>query len=354
MLRARLRRVALGPGPRRPRGDDRVHPRGRSLPLDHAHDGQPVRRGRRRPGRGRLLRDAHAPPRARRRSCAQARRERQPLRRAPRATRRRVGRGRSAVASRRWAPTGVRGLDSDDPAVRWLLDRAEIHDLLVQYALGVDQRDYERIRRCFAPGFHAAYGDREFDDLDELCAFISGVEHFHSTTHFLGTQLIEVAAAPGTDEAWCSTASLITHRPHEDDAEAEWVAVGRYVDRLARVDGAWRIVERGPTAHDGRPDELPAPDPRRRRAGRRPWSTARRCTTWSCAPPIDADDGVGCEDPPLPRQPAGRARRRPRRARRPTSSSTSGRRPVRRPRRGATAPVAGSTSWCAATVAGSW
>ena len=158
-----------------------------------------------------------------------------------------------------WAPNGVRGLDSADPAVRWLLDRAEIHDLLVQYALGVDMRDDERIRRCFAPGFHAAYGDREFVDLDELCAFISGVEHFHSTTHFLGTQLVEVAAALGTDEAWCTTYSLITHRPREDDPEAEWVAAGRYVDRLARVDGEWRIADRGARAHAGRPARLAAP-----------------------------------------------------------------------------------------------
>ena len=65
-----------------------------------------------------------------------------------------------------WAPVGVTGLTTDDPTVQWLLDRAEIHDLLMHYALGVDQRDYDRIRRCFAPGFHAAYGDREFDDLD--------------------------------------------------------------------------------------------------------------------------------------------------------------------------------------------
>ncbi len=148
-----------------------------------------------------------------------------------------------------WAPTGVTALTSEDPTVQWLLDRAEIHDLLMHYALAVDRRDYDAIRRCFAPGFHAAYGDRDFDDLDQLCAFIAGVEHFHSTTHFLGTQLIEVAA----DDAWATTYSLVTHRPRENDPDAEWVAAGRYLDRFRRVDGRWRIADRGPTAHRDRP-----------------------------------------------------------------------------------------------------
>ena len=98
--------------------------------------------------------------------------------------------------------------------VQWLLDRAEIHDLMMQYALGVDLRDYDRIRNCFASSFRASYGAREFTDADELIEFISGVEHFPSTTHFLGTQLIGVDG----DEAWMQTYSLITHRPDEEDA----------------------------------------------------------------------------------------------------------------------------------------
>src|SRR3954453_19813862 len=91
-----------------------------------------------------------------------------------------------------WAPTGAPGATTNDPAVQWLLDRAEIHDLMMHYALGIDLRDWERIRNCFASSFRAAYGEREFTDADALIEFISGVEHFPSTTHFLGTQLIDV------------------------------------------------------------------------------------------------------------------------------------------------------------------
>ena len=153
----------------------------------------------------------------------------------------------------RWAPIGVTGVSTDDAAVQWLLDRAEIHDLMMQYALGVDLRDYERIRNCFASSFRASYGAREFTNGDDLIEFISGVEHFPSTTHFLGTQLIDVDG----DDAWMQTYSLITHRPDEEDPSTDWVAAGEYIDRLVREDGRWRIAERGPSARRDRPRTSP-------------------------------------------------------------------------------------------------
>jgi hypothetical protein len=175
-------------------------------------------------------------------------------------------RGGSWVITRRggepvWAPTGVTAATSDDPATRWLLDRAEIHDLMMQYALGVDLRDYERIRNCFASSFRAVYGTREFTDGDALIEFISGVEHFPSTTHFLGSTLIDVDG----DVAWMVNHALITHRPNEADPSADWVAASRYVDRLVREDGRWRIAERGPSAARDRVGLPPVPtsdDPR--------------------------------------------------------------------------------------------
>ncbi len=141
-----------------------------------------------------------------------------------------------------WAPTGVTGVSSDDPAVRWLLDRAEIHDLMMRYALGIDLRDYERIRTCFGPSFEASYGIASFTDIEELINFIKGVEFFASTTHFLGNQLIEVDG----DRALMETPAMITHRQEKDGTTDEWIWGGStYVDALERVDGRWKIVRRG-------------------------------------------------------------------------------------------------------------
>lgn len=148
------------------------------------------------------------------------------------------------TAAPQWAPTGVTAVETSDPAVRYLLDRAEIHDLMMSYALAVDQRDYDRVRACFAPGFRAVYGEHEFRDLDPLIEYISGVGHFFSTTHFMATLLIEVDG----DEAGMRTAAIITHRDRPA-GEPEWAIAGRrYTDRLVRHEGRWRFAERAPDA----------------------------------------------------------------------------------------------------------
>jgi hypothetical protein len=132
--------------------------------------------------------------------------------------------------------------ESSDPAVRWLLDRAQIHEIAMQYALGIDQHEYDRVRGCFAEDFSAHYGDRVFTDLDSLVAFIRGVETFESTSHFLGTPLIEVAG----DQARVETVAYIVHREtREGKRPRERMGGGvRYVDRWVRVGSSWRIAER--------------------------------------------------------------------------------------------------------------
>src|SRR3954452_9616921 len=39
-----------------------------------------------------------------------------------------------------WAPTGVGGLSSDDPAVQWLLDRAAVRDAIVRTTVEAELR----------------------------------------------------------------------------------------------------------------------------------------------------------------------------------------------------------------------
>ncbi|MEX0875804.1 MAG: nuclear transport factor 2 family protein [Actinomycetota bacterium] len=142
-----------------------------------------------------------------------------------------------------WSAVGVTRVSSDDPAVRWLLDRAEIHDAMMRYALAIDLRDYDRIRSCFAPTFEARYGQLgRFTDIDELIGFIKGVEHFESTTHFLGSQLIEVFG----DRALTHTPAMITHREKKGEQLEEWMFGGSsYLDEFVRVEDRWKIARRG-------------------------------------------------------------------------------------------------------------
>src|SRR5439155_1377882 len=64
------------------------------------------------------------------------------------------------------------------PAVRMLLDRAEIHDVMMRYAAGVDRRDFELVRACFAPEVTGWTVGRE-----PLIDLISGVRNNRMTMH---------------------------------------------------------------------------------------------------------------------------------------------------------------------------
>ena len=160
-----------------------------------------------------------------------------------------------------WAPTGVTAVHSHDPKVGRLLARAEIHDLLMSYALGIDHRDYARIGSCFASDLLASYGAHVFTDLPTLLQFISGVETFDSTTHFLGQQITDFEG----NGAFALTYSMITHRPKGEDESAEWTVGGpSYRDRLVRENERWKIANRGdsvawsPARHSL---ATPSPDP---------------------------------------------------------------------------------------------
>lgn len=141
-----------------------------------------------------------------------------------------------------WAPTGARGVASDDPAVRWLLDRAQIRDVAMQYALGVDLSEYERLAGCFAEKFVARYGDQVFEELDALIAFVRGVEFFESTTHFLGEPLMEIEG----ETARVETLAYITHRQTREGKKPSESMTGasRYRDQWVRGADGWRIAER--------------------------------------------------------------------------------------------------------------
>ena len=152
-----------------------------------------------------------------------------------------------------WGPTGVCRETSRDPALRWLLDRAEIHDLLASYAIGVDTRDYARVRACFAEKFEANYLGNQFDEIEALIDFVRGVELLGWTRHFMSRMLLELRG----DRAKTETLALISHRPADDakpgdtpDPSAgrkpsrERMGVGRYHDEWVREHGRWRIRRR--------------------------------------------------------------------------------------------------------------
>jgi len=124
-----------------------------------------------------------------------------------------------------------------EAALRRLLDRAAIEDVLRRYARGVDRRDLELVASCFTAD--AAYDGAlaRGTITDALAALRVALDRYASTLHFLGNQLVEVDG----DTARSETYALAHHR--FADGTFRVVAV-RYLDELVRVRDGWRICRR--------------------------------------------------------------------------------------------------------------
>ena len=126
--------------------------------------------------------------------------------------------------------------------VQQLLDEAAIKKLHIRYCRGVDRLDWDLVRACYHPDGTDDHGSYK-GGIDGFIEWASaGLPRFESTTHFTGNQLVEVDG----DTAWAEHYALVFHR-RAATAEApatDLIVNVRYVDRLERRDGEWRIAAR--------------------------------------------------------------------------------------------------------------
>jgi len=125
-----------------------------------------------------------------------------------------------------------------------LIDRAEIHDVLMRYCRGIDRRDFELIRSSFHTDAVADFpADVYQGNIDGFIKFAKQeLARFERTNHFLGNVLIELDG----DVAHTETYLIASHKstPAHKWGGAFVTLWARYVDRFERRDGVWRIAKR--------------------------------------------------------------------------------------------------------------
>ncbi|MBC2637572.1 MULTISPECIES: nuclear transport factor 2 family protein [unclassified Rhodococcus (in: high G+C Gram-positive bacteria)] len=135
-----------------------------------------------------------------------------------------------------------------------IIDEAAIREVHLRYCRGIDRMDWELVRSCYHPGAVDDHGPFR-GTIDEFIAWAAKLlPTFVSTTHFIGNQLVEVNG----DSAWMESYSRAYHRKAPAGAlpATDWVLNLRYIDRLERRDGHWRIVERVATCDTERTDPV--------------------------------------------------------------------------------------------------
>ena len=145
--------------------------------------------------------------------------------------------------------------DSLDPALRTLLDKAAIRDVLARYAHSVDRRDLDGVASCFTrdASYKGSLGEGSIEVA--LRALRERMAQYASTMHFIGNQLIDVRGDGATSETYA-----IAYHQLRLDEERKNMAVGvRYLDTLLRTADGWRICHREVKLEWQRFDELVVP-----------------------------------------------------------------------------------------------
>jgi hypothetical protein len=129
----------------------------------------------------------------------------------------------------------------DDPAVRRLGDRADIHDLLVRLAIAQDERDWDALTDCFRPDAVYVHPGGELAGVEAIVDRTrNALTPLDASQHLLGTILVTV----GEHDASAVTYFHAQHLRRGVPGGELFVIAGTYRDRLVRDADRWRIARR--------------------------------------------------------------------------------------------------------------
>ncbi|MGE3619395.1 MAG: nuclear transport factor 2 family protein [Acidimicrobiia bacterium] len=132
--------------------------------------------------------------------------------------------------------------ETTDGALRALVDKEEIREVLRLYCRAFDRWDWELARSLFHPDAHDDHGVYQGSALGLIEHAESILKTWESHQHSLGTVIVELDGDVAHTEAYFVARSL--RKGPEGDGEIVSEMYGRYVDRFERRDGAWKIARR--------------------------------------------------------------------------------------------------------------
>lgn len=125
--------------------------------------------------------------------------------------------------------------------LRELLDKQDIHEILLKYCRGVDRQDKDLIAQAYHADAVDDHGDfvvaaRDIPDLFTTLA----ARPANGGMHLVANSLIEIEG----DTAYAESYFLAIKDADNEDKSFLRIRAGRYVDRFERREGRWAIAER--------------------------------------------------------------------------------------------------------------
>ncbi len=129
--------------------------------------------------------------------------------------------------------------DARDPEVQRLLDREAIVDCLHRYSRGLDRHD----REILASVYHEDAIDNHGDFIDTRDVFVPWADEllaseWNNHTHMLDVNYVDI------DGDVAHTECYVLFVQQRKDGPVLDMGGGRYIDRLERRNGEWRVVAR--------------------------------------------------------------------------------------------------------------
>lgn len=119
-------------------------------------------------------------------------------------------------------------------------DRLAIAETLALYCRGIDRCDAEQLAAVFTPDALIDYGDGARPIAEVIPGLMAGLGAMRLTQHNISNSVIRIAEEAAKAETHCVALHLIP----APEGEIELVVGGRYLDRLVKREGRWRIAER--------------------------------------------------------------------------------------------------------------
>ena len=121
---------------------------------------------------------------------------------------------------------------------QYLADRIALQDVMLKYAAGVDERDFDLYASCFMDDVEILdFGESTINGRDNWVTFVKeALNAYGPTQHMLGPQF----ATTDGDEAHCRTDVQALHYLKEPEGEilTLWAT---YETDMKRVNGGWKI-----------------------------------------------------------------------------------------------------------------
>ena len=134
----------------------------------------------------------------------------------------------------------------DETRLRHLSDRAEISDVQLRYATGVDTRNWELLRTCFTDDLEADFTSGfglpvvrlKADEWIENMAPVMGA--LKATQHMITNHMITF---DDDDHATCVAYVRARHHLPNHTGDSDQTVFGYYTNRFERTSTGWRIAK---------------------------------------------------------------------------------------------------------------